>query len=334
MEHPASVRWGLIGTSGFADTIFAPALQQAGQTLVGAAGSSPEHSDAFAARHGCPGVYGAVEDLLADPDVDAVWVASPNYLHEPHIAAALTHGKHVLAEKPLATTGADADSLARLAESTDRRLGVGYQARFHPALRDLREHVRDGGVGKVAFVRSSWQTQYPALPREWRLQRETSGGWSIMDIGTHGLDAALWLTGFPEAHLLAASLSTHHWPVEVDDQALLLLDLGGARAIVEAATGVRGPINRVEVYGTGGWAIATGTYVDRLGPAGGSLATSSGIERSYDEAANPYEAQAVAFAAWTRGHTYPGATAHDGARNVAVLESARDWVPQSGPSQP
>jgi 1,5-anhydro-D-fructose reductase (1,5-anhydro-D-mannitol-forming) len=328
MEQSASVRWGVIGATGFADTIFAPVLQRAGQSLVGAAGSAPEHSDGFAARHGCPRVYGTVEDLLADPDIDAVWVASPNYLHERHIAAALTHGKHVLAEKPLATTGADADSLARLAESLDRCLGVGYQARFHPALAELREHVRDGGVGKVAYVRASWQTQYPALPRAWRLQRETSGGWSLMDIGTHGLDAALWLAGFPETRLLAASLSTQHWPVKVDDQTLLLLELDSARAIVEAATGVRGPTNRVEVYGTEGWAIATGTFVDRLGPAGGSLNASSGIDRSYDEAASPYEAQAAAFAAWTRGHGYAGATAQEGACNVGILEAAREWSPR------
>ena len=97
MENTASVRWGLIGTSGFAENIFAPAIQQAGQTIVGAAGSAPEHSDAFAARHGCTHVYGEVEDLLADSDIDAVWVASPNYLHEPHIAAALTSGNYDVA---------------------------------------------------------------------------------------------------------------------------------------------------------------------------------------------------------------------------------------------
>ncbi len=122
-----------------------------------------------------------------------------------------------------------------------------------------------------------------------------------MDIGTHALDAALWLTGFPETRLLAANLSTQHWPVEVDDLALLLLGLGSTRAVVEAATGVQGPTNRVEVYGTEGWAIATGTFVDRLGLCGGSLTASSGIERSYDDAANPYEMQAMAFAAWTQG---------------------------------
>ncbi len=328
MENPDSLRWGLIGTSGFADRIFAPTLKNAGQVLVGAAGSAAENSDAFAARHDCPRGYATVEDLLVDPEIDVVWVASPNYLHEEHIRSALTRGKHVMAEKPLATTGTTADSLARLAQSVDRRLGVGYQARFHPALRDLREHVRDGGVGKVAYVRASWQTQYPELPRAWRLQSETSGGWAIMDIGTHSLDAALWLTGFPESRLLGASLSTQHWPVEVDDLALLLVDLGGAKAVVEAATGVRGPANRVEVYGTEGWAIATGTFVDRLGPAGGSLKASSGIERSYDDAANPYEMQAVAFAAWTSGQDYAGATASDGAFNVAILESARTWVPR------
>jgi 1,5-anhydro-D-fructose reductase (1,5-anhydro-D-mannitol-forming) len=328
MENPVSLQWGLIGTTGFADRIFAPALQQAGQVLIGAAGSTPEHSGSFAERHGCPRTYGSADDLLADPEIDAVWIASPNYLHHSHIAAALSLGKHVLAEKPLATTGAAADSLASLADSADRRLGVGYQARFHPGLRDLREHVQAGGLGKVAFIRASWQTQYPALPREWRLTPETSGGWALMDIGTHSLDAALWLAGFPETRLLAASLSTQYWPVEVDDLALLLLDLGGTKAVVEAATGVQGPSNRVEVYGTAGWAIATGTYVDRLGLAGGTFTTSSGLERSYDDAANPYEMQAAAFAAWTKGQDYPGATARDGAFNVGILELARDWDPR------
>jgi 1,5-anhydro-D-fructose reductase (1,5-anhydro-D-mannitol-forming) len=328
MENPVSLRWGLIGTSGFADRIFAPALQQSGQVLVGAAGSTPEHSGSFAERHGCRHTYGSVEDLLADPEIDAVWIASPNYLHQSHIASALSHGKHVLAEKPLATTGAAAESLASLAESADRRLGVGYQARFHPGLRDLREQVQAGGLGKVAFIRASWQTQYPALPREWRLTPETSGGWALMDIGTHSLDAALWLVGFPKTRLLAASLSTQHWPVEVDDLALLLLDLGGTKVVVEAATGVQGPSNRVEVYGTAGWAIATGTYVDRLGLSGGTLTTSSELERSYADAANPYEMQAMAFAAWTRGQDYAGATARDGAFNVGILELARNWVPR------
>ena len=328
MENLVSLRWGLIGTSGFANEVFAPSLKNAGQVLVGAAGSIAEHSGAFAERHDCPHDYTSVEELLIDPDIDVVWIASPNYLHEQHITSALTHGKHVLAEKPLATTGAAAVALARLAESVDRRLGVGYQARFHPGLRDLREHVRAGGVGKVAFIRASWQTQYPVLPREWRLTPETSGGWALMDIGTHSLDAALWLTGFPETRLLAANLSTQHWLVEVDDLALLLLDLGGAKTVVEAATGVQGPSNRAEVYGTDGWAMATGTFVDRLGLSGGSLTASSGLDRSYEDAANPYEMQAVAFAAWTRGQDYAGATAFDGAFNVGILELARDWVPR------
>lgn len=326
MDHLISIRWGLIGTGGFADQIFAPALKQAGQVLLGAAGSLPANSSAFAARHDCPNSYAAVDDLVRDPQIDAIWVASPNYLHERHIAAALNEGKHVLAEKPLATTGAAADSLASLAESVGRRLAIGYQARFHPGLGELRTLVQDGTLGQIAFIRASWQTQYPQLPGEWRLNSETSGGWSLMDIGTHTLDATLWLSGFPQTRLLGASLSTHHWPVEVDDLSLLLLDLGDTRAVVEAATGVPGPSNRIEVYGTAGWAIITGPFVNRLGRAGGELTTSTGIRRTYDNAPNPYEMQAAAFAAWTQNEEYPGATARDGAINVAILEAARHAV--------
>jgi predicted dehydrogenase len=304
--------------------VFAPVLRNAGQELLGAAGSSPQGSATFAVRHGTPRTYASVEALASDGDVDAVWVASPNHLHEEHIRLALWAGKHVLAEKPLATTGNAARELAALAAARDVRLGVGYQGRFHPALRELRERVGEGGLGEVAFVRASWQTQYAGLPDAWRLRPETSGGWAIMDIGTHTLDAALWLTGFPPATLLGQRLSTQHWPVSVEDLAVLLLQLGTATAVVECATGVQGPANRVEVYGTSGWAIASGIFVPRLGAAGGRLALSNGVRRTFDTAPNPYESQARAFADWTTGGGYPGATGAEGATNIALLEEARE----------
>lgn len=323
-DKPVRLRWGLIGSSGFSDAIFAPALRNAGQRLLGAAGSHPEGSAAFAGRHGCPRTYDSLPALLHDPDVDAVWIASPNHLHAEHARAAIEAGKHVLAEKPLAITGGDAKALVALAQERGVRIGVGYQGRFHPALRELRELLHAGALGEVAFVRASWQTQYAGLPDAWRLQAETSGGWSIMDIGTHALDAALWLTGFPDYRLVGSRLSTQHWPVALDDLAVLLLQLGAATGVVEAATGVQGPANRVEVYGTAGWAIATGVFVPRLGAARGELTASDGARRSYDSAPNPYEAQLAAFAAWTKGGEYAGATGAEGAVNIAILEEARE----------
>jgi predicted dehydrogenase len=324
----------LVGTGGFADAVFAPALRNAGQEVLGAVGSSPDGSTTFAARHGAPRTYAAIESLLHDTDVEAVWIASPNHLHEEHVRMALDAGKHVLAEKPLATTGSAARDLADLAERLGRRLAVGYQARFHPALVDLREHVRGGAVGDIAYVRASWQTQYAGLPDRWRLQAETSGGWSIMDIGTHTLDAALWMTGFPETRLLGSRLSTQHWRVDVDDLAVLLLQLGDATGVVETSTGVQGPANRVEVYGTGGWAIATGVFVPRLGAAGGKLTVWDGARRAYDNAPNPYESQVAAFAAWTTGDDFSGATAAEGAVNIAILEEAREQSELLGSARP
>jgi predicted dehydrogenase len=144
-----------------------------------------------------------------------------------------------------------------------------------------------------------------------------------MDIGTHTLDAALWLTDFAQPRLLGSRLSTQHWSVAVEDLAVLLLQLGDATAVVEAATGVQGPGNRVEVYGTAGWAIATGVFVPRLGAAGGRLTLSDGTTRTYDTAPNPYESQVAAFAAWTTGRDYAGTTGAEGAINITLLEQAR-----------
>ena len=94
--------------------------------------------------------------------------------------------------------------------------------------------------------------------------------------------------------------------------------------MVEAATGVQGPVNRVEVHGTAGWAMATGVFVPRLGAAGGRLRVSDGTLRSYEAARNPYETQVAAFAAWIAGAEYAGATGDEGAVNIALLEEARE----------
>jgi predicted dehydrogenase len=324
MQDRVRLRWGLVGTGGFADAVFATVLHDAGQELLGAAGSAPQGSAAFAVRHSAPRTYASLDAMLRDPELEAVWVASPNHLHEEHVRMALAAGKHVLAEKPLATTASGARDVADLAAGLGLRLGVGYQGRFHPALAELHRRVREGSLGEVAHIRASWLTQYAGLPDAWRLRPESSGGWAIMDIGTHTLDAALWLTGFPETRLLGSRLSAQHWPVSVEDLAVILLEMGNAAAVIEAATGVQGPINRVEVHGTAGWAMATGVFVPRLGAAGGRFRASDGTQRLYEEARNPYEAQVAAFAAWTSGAEYAGATGDEGAINIALLEAARN----------
>jgi 1,5-anhydro-D-fructose reductase (1,5-anhydro-D-mannitol-forming) len=323
MNETVRLNWGLVGTSGFSDAVFAPALLQAEQVLVGAAGSTPRGSASFAVRKGASRSYESFAELLEDPEVQAVWVASPNNMHFAHIRDALLAGKHVLAEKPLTIHAAEAAELVALAAQQGLKLGVGYQGRFHPALRALRERVLSGALGDVAYVRASWQTQYAGLPDAWRLSPDTSGGWAIMDIGTHTLDAALWLTGFPGTRLIGSRLSTQHWDVEVEDLAVLLLQLGNATGVVETATGVQGPANRVEVHGTRGWGIATGVFVPRLGDAGGRLVTSDGTRITFDNAVNPYVAQVQAFAAWVGGEPYEGATGQEGAVNIALLEEAR-----------
>ena len=326
MNELVRLNWGLIGSSGFSDAVFAPALRQAEQELIGAAGSTPRGSAAFAVRHDASRSFESISTLLEDPDVQVVWVASPNHLHYSHVRQALLAGKHVLAEKPLATEPGDAAELAALAAQQGVRLGVGYQGRFHPALRALHERIRSGAFGEIAYVRASWQTQYAGLPDPWRLDPESSGGWALMDIGTHTLDAALWMTGFPEARLLGSRLSTQHWDVEVEDLAVLLLELGNATGVVETATGVQGPANRVEVHGTRGWGIATGIFVPRLGDAGGRLVTSDGARITFENNPNPYVAQVRAFAGWVAGEPYAGATGQEGAINIALLAEARSGL--------
>src|SRR4051794_12598481 len=130
-----TMRWGLIGSRGYAANACAPALHDAeGADLVAVLGRDAERAAALLVARGAPGAdaAGAATDLdafLATPGLDAVWVASPTCLHHVQVLAALRAGKHVLAEKPLATTSAEAWSLVEAAEQSGVTLATGYQAR-------------------------------------------------------------------------------------------------------------------------------------------------------------------------------------------------------------
>ena len=122
------LRFALVGTSGHANRVAAPTLREhAGAELLGAVGSRPERTHAFASQHGLHRAYETLDDLLEDGDVEAVWICSPNHLHAEQAARCAAAGKHILVDKPLATSSADAAAAVAAARGAAVRLKVGYQ---------------------------------------------------------------------------------------------------------------------------------------------------------------------------------------------------------------
>ena len=194
------VGWGIIGSSGWADTTFGPAIAGAdGAELRAVLSSSQAKADAYCEKHEVAKGYCSLDAFLDDPSVDAVWIASPNYLHAAQAVAALKAGKHVLCEKPLALTPAECESMIEAAQAADRLLGLGYHLRHHGLLQELRQELQSGAMGKPVFVRAQLYFAYPAPPAEWRQKRATSRGRALGDIAPHPFDLCRCLLGDVES---------------------------------------------------------------------------------------------------------------------------------------
>lgn len=327
MSESRRLGFALIGTSGHANRIAAPTLAESAEAvLLGAVGSRPERSAEFAARHGLSRVYGSLSDLLKDPAVDAVWICSPNHMHAAQAARCAAAGKHVLVDKPLATTRADAATAVEAAKRAGVTLKVGYQHRFRAAHGRLFELLRAGAVGDLGLLRIHRFWPWPYYddmdvtgPPLWRRSPGESGGWVTNDLGSHLIDLVLWLSGV-EASVVGAALATQRFAVETEDTAALLLSLGGRGvAIVETSAANTSPGSRIEVYGDTGWIRAEDTLTGE-----GRLATSAGDQWTFPAPGprEPYAAEVRDFVDAVRGRPSVGASGAEGAATVALLEAA------------
>ncbi len=202
-----------VSGTGFMGRTHVEALSRLGGVRVlGVQGSSAEKSQAAAESLGLPKAYGTYEELLGDPEVHAVHLTTPNRLHYSQAKAALRAGKHVLCEKPLATTSAESGELVALAEASGLAHAVCYNIRFYPLNLHARESIAGGGAGTVRTITGSYQQDWLLHDTDynWRVLAEQGGPLrAVADIGTHWLDLVCAVTGLvPEA--VYATLRTVH----------------------------------------------------------------------------------------------------------------------------
>lgn len=202
----------VIGTGFMGDT-HVEALRRAGVPVVGIMGSGEAKSRAAAERLGVPKAYATYEQVLADPDVGAVHIATPNRLHFAMARDALRAGRHVLCEKPLAMNSAESAELTALAGAHPRlAAGVNYNIRFYPLCIEAREMVRRGELGEVFHIAGSYAQDWLLLDTDynWRVLAEQGGELrAVSDIGTHWLDLIAAVTGL-EVEAVCADLRTVH----------------------------------------------------------------------------------------------------------------------------
>jgi predicted dehydrogenase len=195
------VRWGMIGCGAVTEVKSGPAFAKAKRSrLLAVTSARPAHARAWAARHGVDRVYDTVADLLAAPDIDAVYIATPPVHHKPLVLAAAAAGKHAYVEKPMALTFADCTEMIAACAAARRELFVAYYRRAMPRFLAVREWLQQGAIGPVRTV-GIIQRQPPAAEERsaatlpWRVRPEIAGGGKFLDMGVHALDLLDWWFG-------------------------------------------------------------------------------------------------------------------------------------------
>ncbi|MAY88982.1 MAG: oxidoreductase [Pseudooceanicola sp.] len=194
-----TLRWGILGASNFARAFMGPAIHAARQSaLVALATSSAEKAIGFSAFCSDLRVHSDYDALLADPDIDAVYIPLPNTLHIDWTLKALDAGKHVLCEKPIAMAASDIDRLIAKSDETGLLAAEAYMIVHHPQWLRAREMLRDGAIGRLAHVEGTF-TYNNRDAANIRNKAEMGGG-GIADIGVYTYGATRWMTGQePEA---------------------------------------------------------------------------------------------------------------------------------------
>jgi predicted dehydrogenase len=291
--------------------------------LVAVAGRDAERVQAFATEHGVARSYGEYEALLADPQVEVVYLATPNWLHAEQTLQALAAGKHVLVEKPMALTVADAEGMVAAARSVGRQIGVGFHLRHHPVFRNLYHQLRQEDHSPITLAQAQWGL-YMAAVSGWKIDPALAGAGSVMGLGVHLIDLLRWLVG-QEVVAVSALADGPSERYAVEFLTLGLLEFGGG-TYGQITCSRRLPYSRnsVTVYTPSARFTAEGAASMQ---AEGELivAGRAGEDRVAVPLHNPYEGEIEAFSRAVRDGTPFAASGEDGLQvvrvTVALLEA-------------
>ena len=321
-----TIRWGILGTGSIAGK-FAAQLPESQRGVLAAVGSRRDDAaKAFCQKHGGQ-PHGSYEQLLASPDVNAIYVSLPNTLHHPWTLRALEAGKHVLCEKPLAGSRSDAEQMFDAAERHGKVLVEAFMYRTHPAVKRMIQLVREGAIGEVKLIRTHFTFNREARADDCRYQKDLAGG-SLMDVGCYCINLARALTGRePDV----AEAITHQHPLGVNDYAAGMLKFGDILCVFTCGMTVENDRTTYVGGSTGHLEVDTPWFAD------GKITVVQGGELpSRDQIIEPaeqglYALEADAFAGCVLDGDPPWITREDTLGNLAVLDRLRQALAVTRP---
>jgi predicted dehydrogenase len=318
------LRWGVLSTANIGIKKVLPGMQQGKYVSVDAIASRDlAKAQQAAASLGIPRAYGSYEELLADPDIDAIYNPLPNQLHVPWTIKAAEAGKHVLCEKPLSLTLAEAESLLAVRARTGVKIGEAFMIRSHPQWLRLRQLLDDGRIGELRSVVGVF-SYFNVDPHNIRNQADAGGG-GLMDIGCYLIQAAR-LAFLKQPTRVVACMEVDP-EMHIDRLTSALLDFpGGGQAAFTCSTQLV-PYQRVHFLGTRGrieieipynapMDHPTRLFIDETGDIFGA-----GVVTETFPICDQYTLQGDAFSQAILNGTEVPVPLEEGIKNMAVIEA-------------
>lgn len=323
MSDTTPVRWGIISTADIGLKKVIPAMLASEMSQVVAISSrSGEKAVEAAAELGIPKSYGSYEELLADDEIEAVYIPLPNHLHPEWTIAAADAGKHILCEKPIAMTSAEASTMVAACDRAGVKLMEAFMYRLHPMWVEAKRLVDEGAIGELMAVDALF-SYFNDDPANIRNIPEVGGG-ALYDIGCYPINASRMLFGSEPTDVAASIRRDEDMGVDVVTSAILRFGPGTATFVCSTRME---PDQRVDIYGTRGRLVIEIPFnipPDRptriLEVSGGTPPVDPGTTVHEIPTADPYTVQADAFARAIREDTPVPVPPQDAVANLEVIE--------------
>ena len=314
--------WGVLGPGFVATRAVIPAIQQLpNASVLAVASRSRERAQSTATQFGIERSYDDYAQLLADPDINAIYIALPNHLHHDWTIRAAQAGKHVLCEKPLAMTAAECDEMIAACQQAHVFLMEAVMYRFHPRMQHLKHMLTSGACGEIRFVHTAFSFPFNS-PGNYRNYPQFGGG-ALLDVGSYCVNAARWLIGFEPQAIQGISYSQNS--VDLSTSAILHFEQNVLAHIQCSFAAAEHQV--IEVVGSvaavtvplafTAWRDDTTLLLVQQG---------SSFEQREFAPANPYHAMVAHFTACVLGQASLLYPASDGRATLDVLDRIRKIV--------
>lgn len=322
-------QFGILGCGMIAGIHAAAIHEIENATLAGVADNFPAAAEKFAEKHACR-AYPTYADMLADEEIDAVCICTPSGFHAENAIAALLSGKHVVLEKPMALSVADADRIIETCEKTGKLLTVISQLRFAEDIQWVKRLIADGSFGRISLCGlhlKYWRDPAYYSSSPWKGTLKFDGGGALMNQGIHGIDLLEYLVG--PIKTARGKIATLMHKIETEDTAVATVEFEhGALGVIEGSTcAYPGFARRIEIHGDAGYVVLRETGVEKLMIRGKEVSvecSAPGVNTASDPANlghHNHEMQIRNLLAAAEGKEELLVDCREGRRAVCVIES-------------